>query len=171
MRVLQQTVDIVHGHARDVGLVQAGHPNFCALRGHGLSHHAIKLVDVPRSRTNAGKTRVLFKQLPLTYQAQKFLPMPVGVNQHAQMAIAGGVGAALLHQQARIAGIAHGRLEGGTGHVLAQHLLGHGLEHGHLHHAAHTRALTLDHGGHDGHIAQAAFDVPHASHREVHDTA
>ena len=150
MRVLQQTVDIVHGHARDVGLVQAGHPNFCALRGHGLSHHAIKLVDVPRSRTNAGKTRVLFKQLPLTYQAQKFLPMPVGVNQHAQMAIAGGVGAALLHQQARVAGLAQRWLEGGTGHVLAQNILRHGLEHGHFHRLAYTRLVARNHRRQDG---------------------
>ena len=28
-----------------------------------------------------------------------------------------------------------------------------------------------DHGGHDGHITQTAFDVAHAGHRKVHDSA
>ena len=135
----------MHGHAGNVGLVQSRRPDLCALRGHGLRHQAIQVVDVLGPRANAGKTRVLFKQLPLANQPQKFFPVVVGVNQHAQMAIAGGVGSALLHQQARVTGLPHGRLERGTGHVLAQNILRHGLEHGHLYRLPHAGLVARNH--------------------------
>ena len=86
--------------------------------------------------------------------------MFVVVNQHAQIAVLGGIGFAVGGEQAGITGSPYRWLVGFACHVVAQYKLSNSLKHGHHHRLPKAGlAARIQRGGHGVHGVQACDAV------------
>ena len=82
--------------------------------------------------------------------AEERVPLLVGIDQRADIAVAGLVGAAIGRQQPRIAGRPDRRIETAAGHVIAEHESRHGLEHRDFDRLSFAGAFAVEQRGEDG---------------------
>ena len=89
----------------------------------------IVIADAAGQRVKPG---IVGLRIAIAQRGEECGPVLVGIDQHADMPVAGGVGTPVWRQQARIAGGAARRLETASRHVIAEHELRHRLEHRNL---------------------------------------
>ena len=157
--VAQDVLYAVHGRIGNVGLCQQLAPLGSGARAHDATHLRVHLVNVGCAVGVGGKTRVLHA-LRFTKRLKKVTPMFVVVNEHAQIAILGGIGFAVGGKQAGITGRPNRWLVGFASHVVAHYKLSDGLKHGHHHRLPKPGlAASIQRGGHGVHGVQTCDAV------------
>ena len=69
MRIVDQAVNVLQRHARNISRFKQAQPVGIGLGGHRLTDHGVKLIDVLGARTDAAKAWVLFEEFRLANQA------------------------------------------------------------------------------------------------------
>ncbi len=149
MRIVDQVIEIVERHARDVGLAQQREPLGRRPLPEDLGQDRVDLGIVPRPGCVIGKARIGGEFFGAADGAEERRKMPVGIDEDAHIAVAGVIRPPVGRQQAAVAGSAHRRLVAAPRHVIDQHELRHGLEHRQLDRLALAGAVALDQGRED----------------------
>ncbi len=82
-----------------------------------------------RARGRILEARIGVELLGLADDAEERLPLPVGIDKDADIAVAGAIGAAVAREQPAVARLADRRREGAPAEVIGQHELRQRLEH------------------------------------------
>ena len=149
MRIVDQCVEIVHRRAGNVAALEQGQRLGGGERAENAGDDAEHFVQVLPARFERREMRMGFVLVEPAEAFEERLPVLVGIDERAHIAVAGRVGAAIRIDHAEIAGLADRRIEGAAGEVIAEHELRHGFEHRQLDRLALAGALAAEQRGED----------------------
>src|SRR5690606_40712265 len=112
VRIIEAGVLTVDGRPGDIRLVEQLDPVGAAAAREGAGHEIVDMGNGGGARADAAKTRIAVPQLAGADPAHEGLPVPVVVEQHAQVAVGGAVRPPPRVEVALVAGRADRRLEG-----------------------------------------------------------
>lgn len=147
---MQDALQAVHGHEGHVGALEQRHPLGGRALQKDVGQHAVDMVDVARAGRVTGEPRVFLRQGCAPGFAQEVLPLLVGIDERADVAVLRAIRVPLGRELARVATTVQRRFEREPAQVIAQHEGRHGFEHRHVHALAPTRALARHEAGEDG---------------------
>src|SRR3954447_24591634 len=110
----------------NIGISEELQPFGCGAGLHHLREPFVDEIVVPGSRADAVEAWIAIGLLGEADQSKERVPLFVRIDQCADIAVAGLVGATVARQQSRIAGRTDRRLEAAARHVIAEYELRHG---------------------------------------------
>ena len=149
VRIVDQGIEIVHRRARNVAALEEGQRLGGRERPQEVGDDTVHLIDMPPARSEVVKVGIGGILIEAAETFEEGLPLLVGIDERADVTVAGGVGPARFAHQARIAGFADRRVERAAAEMVAQHELRHGLEHRQLDRLALAGAVAAEYGGED----------------------
>ena len=162
MRIVDQRVEIVERRRGNVDVAQERQPFRRRPCRHDLREQAVRLRIVLCAGGGSRKARVAVELLGLADRGEERFPLPVGIDEHADVAVARAIGAPVRREQARIAGLADRRLVRAPAKVIGQHELGERLEHGQFDRLAFAGAIAFEQRReHDMHRVEADDVIRH----------
>ena len=168
MRVVHQTVHVMHRGCRNVGIIEQLEP-FRRGPVHKLPRqNGIDVRHRRSARAQIGKARIVLVFAMQTGQRKKITPVIIGVDLHGDIAIEGAVGLAQIGQRAAVTDRTVLRHKTHAAQMLDQHELAHGFKHRHFNGLTFARFFTrIQSGYHHVDGAQPDCTVSHIEGREA----